>query len=179
MVITGDKAAVAAAQQWTPENIARHCGNGTMATLNRRGAGKWAGQVPHRQASLADFLNPANREPFAGPTTTTTTTTTRDSSGGGTRRSMDSSNVQTEGGSPREKGDYLFDFNLQKHCPAVVQELKIPTYVAQDLLQRTPKGTKYREYWCVARHCSFAFRILGACALPFLPCPIHSEATLR
>jgi hypothetical protein len=51
-------------------------------------------------------------------------------------------------GSAQHSGLYLFDLNLQQTCPALALGA-MPEYFAQDLLQRTPPGTKYREDWPV------------------------------
>lgn len=42
---------------------------------------------------------------------------------------------------------YLFDWPLPIHAPELAQELTIPRYFANNSLQKTPKGTLYRESW--------------------------------
>ena len=123
VVITGDVAAGHAAKKWSPAEIVQHCRADVTATVNRRGAGKWAGQLPHHSVRLADFLAPLR--------------------GAGAAKGNAEQSREPKGNGT----DYLFDFNLPTMCPALMEQFKMPAYVAQDLLQRTPAGTKYREYW--------------------------------
>ncbi|KAJ8318649.1 hypothetical protein KUTeg_003740 [Tegillarca granosa] len=48
---------------------------------------------------------------------------------------------------PESKNNYLFDWSLPVHCPALAQELTIPKYFANDFLQRTAPGTLYKDSW--------------------------------
>jgi hypothetical protein len=32
--------------------------------------------------------------------------------------------------SPPQAGEYLFDFNLQRYCPSLVQQFRMPAYVS-------------------------------------------------
>ena len=42
---------------------------------------------------------------------------------------------------------YLFDYSLPANRPDLAEELSIPMYFANDLLQGTPEGSLYREGW--------------------------------
>ena len=43
--------------------------------------------------------------------------------------------------------EYLFDWPLPVHCPEMLSDLKILSYFSQDLFQRTPEGSLYRDSW--------------------------------
>ena len=45
------------------------------------------------------------------------------------------------------KDEYLFDWNVQRSCPSLLDGFEVPKYFAQDLLQRLPAGSHYRDYW--------------------------------
>ena len=137
VIITGDTAAAAAARTLTVANIVEQCSAGTNVTVNRRGAGKWAGQTPHRTMSLADFLTAKSLESSSSSSSSSSTNRTV----AAPTASDDGGDNDSTTGKGKDGKDYLFDFNLQAHCSAMVEKLKIPSYVAQDLLQRTPKGT--------------------------------------
>lgn len=51
----------------------------------------------------------------------------------------------------RQSGEYLFDLNIQAHCPALLDGFRVPKYFAQDFLQRAPRprngGRVYRDFW--------------------------------
>ncbi|KAL8576600.1 hypothetical protein ACOMHN_025075 [Nucella lapillus] len=44
-------------------------------------------------------------------------------------------------------GDYLFDWSLPLHCPALAGEITIPRYFAGDFLQRSSSGSLYQDSW--------------------------------
>jgi hypothetical protein len=48
---------------------------------------------------------------------------------------------------PAHRSTYLFDWNLPDNAPHLCSELNIPIYFADDLLQRLPEGTMYRDAW--------------------------------
>eukprot|EP00040_Diaphanoeca_grandis_P007673 m.41841 g.41841 ORF g.41841 m.41841 type:complete len:551 (+) comp18927_c0_seq1:640-2292(+) len=47
--------------------------------------------------------------------------------------------------------EYLFDYNIQKHCPKLLAHFTVPKYFSQDFLQRirekSKKSVSYRDYW--------------------------------
>ncbi|XP_076454119.1 uncharacterized protein LOC143289129 [Babylonia areolata] len=43
--------------------------------------------------------------------------------------------------------DYLFDWSLPLHCPALADELTIPRYFTGDFLQRSAAGSLYQDSW--------------------------------
>ena len=43
--------------------------------------------------------------------------------------------------------EYLFDWSLPLNCPELMKGLRIPEYFTDNILQRTPESTLYRDSW--------------------------------
>ena len=125
-------------QPWTRERLRRLIGGvGASAGLRRRvsGSPEWAG--------LEAAAPPAAAAAVAAVAAVAAGTTV-----GGWIDGMEAAACEAEAEAAGSEPAYLFDWSLAQHCPQLLRdELVVPRWFCNDLLQRTAPGSLWREAW--------------------------------
>ncbi len=135
---------VGALERWSFSQIGSACAGVPVGdALRERRAGVWAGLAPVPASNTkASTSSSSSSSPSLMDATTSVDTFFK---------RLQQHQHQSGRSWPTQ---YLFDFNLQAHCPSLLQDWNMPAYFSQDFLQRVPPAminaygsSSYRNYW--------------------------------